>query len=617
MKEVKSISRRRLLQAIGAAGTAGTCLSCDVALGANHKPAPRNRRAISWDPGKLGMPMMRDPVWVYDNWSAYAEGVPELTDTRLTETLAMRQLQQVVRLKTLGVHFDYYMMNAFWFAPDGAYREWRKQDWPNGPDRWIAACHENGLKPGMWFGTNTLWQIEAAPQWRDSLAVKGNPKWKIGVMSLYEGGFLADFMATIQYWYQRGIRMFEFDAADFHAVTAEALKTQSESDVRERNSRALSDALKSFRRKNPDAMLVAFNDFGGDRTSTASPFPFENHVDLRWLGVFDSLYSGDTRASDVPQANFWRSMDLYNDHMVRRYEQSGVPLERIDPFFTLSTTWFGYSRGKRAWKGMLLLTLARGSWKKTIYGSLDLLNDEEARWFAKAQQMFAPLLAMGRTKTFGGIPGEVEPYGFGSFDIGGALYTVMNPTQEVRNVELPLLSAAQGPLHEGRVLFRDAGFSPRLGQSEITLGPGQMALVGFGRYSQAEHDLGIQLDVVIPRTIRSVAAKTISTGTNTLEVRLTAPAQGDLRIFFQQRRKDGSVLKDLKIKGKIDARQEGRSVPIEADMDGSVEGYGGLSWSACEIRQGAFASNRPIEIRYSVDADEPAVLQGNMYVVEY
>jgi hypothetical protein len=82
---------------------------------------------------RVGTPMMRDPVWVYDNWSAYAEGLPGLTDIPLTEALALKQLEQVVRLKGLGVHFDYYLMNAFWFAPEGAYREWRKPHWPQGP----------------------------------------------------------------------------------------------------------------------------------------------------------------------------------------------------------------------------------------------------------------------------------------------------------------------------------------------------------------------------------------------------------------------------------------------------------------------------------------------------
>jgi hypothetical protein len=97
-------------------------------------------------PTRLGEPVLRDPIWVYNDWSAY----DELSDNiPLTDALAMKELDQIVRLKKLGVHFDYYMMDAFWFAPDGGYRTWRTPNWPHGPDRWIAQCKANGLLPGM------------------------------------------------------------------------------------------------------------------------------------------------------------------------------------------------------------------------------------------------------------------------------------------------------------------------------------------------------------------------------------------------------------------------------------------------------------------------------------
>src|SRR5512142_2512806 len=64
-------------------------------------------------------PLLRDPVFVYNNWSAY----DELSDNiALTEELAMKELGEILRLRRAGVHFDAYMMDAFWFAPDGAYR---------------------------------------------------------------------------------------------------------------------------------------------------------------------------------------------------------------------------------------------------------------------------------------------------------------------------------------------------------------------------------------------------------------------------------------------------------------------------------------------------------------
>ena len=94
------------------------------------------------------------------------------------------------------------------------------------------------------------------------------------------------------------------------------------------------------------------------------------------------------RPSDVPETNFWRSMDIYSDHMVRRYEQGGMPLERIDTTgMMIGTTGTIYYRKTNAWQGMLLL-MARGGWVNTIHGNLEFLDEEKARWFAKVQRLY-------------------------------------------------------------------------------------------------------------------------------------------------------------------------------------------------------------------------------------
>jgi hypothetical protein len=582
--------------------------------------AARETESISasrWDPSKLGTPLLRDPIWVYNDWSAY----DELSDNiPLTEELAMRELNEIVRLKKYGVHFDYYMMDAFWFAKDGAYRTWRTPNWPNGPDRWIAECKKNRILPGLWFGTNELVKIDAAPQWKDSLTAKG------GSLSFYEGGFLPDFMSTMQYWYDHGIRMFKFDFVDFGAATPNAEKTQTPQEIHTRNEDAFHNALKAFRAKNPDVALVAFNGFGGDVESTAGPFPFRNPVDLRWLEVFDTLYSGDPRPSDVPETNFWRSMDIYSDHMVRRYEQSFLPLERIDSTgFMIGNTGTVYYRKTNTWKGMLLLMVARGGWINTIHGNLEYLDESKAQWLARVQKIYEPLQAMGRTKTFGGIPGEVQPYGFGSLAIGGAVYTVVNPAQSVQEIRLPLLSRVQAPLGVGRIIFRDAGFVPILREDRITLGPGQMTAVGFGKYSSAEFDLGIQEDVRIPLSIVPVPASFASTISNTVEASIAPPAKGDLRIIFQQRDKDGNIVRSWpggpptgasvgKVL-KIYAEQDGKALPIEVNYDKQV--WSGLSWAAGEIKHQDFLIGHTITVRCSSSEKEPARLDAHLYAVEY
>ena len=564
----------------------------------------------------LGEPLARDPIFVYNNWSAY----DELSDNvLLTEQLAMKELDEILRLRRLGVRIDYYTIDAFWFDPDGGYRTWRKPSWPNGPDAWIGKCRENGILPGLWFSTNTLVKINAAPQWRDSLNENK------GAMSFSEGGFLPNFMETLQYWYDRGIRIYKFDFVDFGAATPETARTNSPAEIRARNEEAFRDALGKFRQQNPDVVLVAFNGFGGDVESTAGPFPFHNAVDLRWLEVFDSMYSGDPRPSDVPEMNFWRSVDIYSDHMVRRYQQSFLPLERIDSTgFMLGNTGTIYYRKTHAWKGALILMMARGGWVNTIYGSLEFLSDDDARWFAKTQSLYRELLALGRTKTFGGIPGNVQPYGFGSVDSDGVVYAVVNPAQSVEEIQMPRLSREQPAVADGRILFRDAGFVPVLSGDHIRLGPGQMALVGFGKYAGTKYELGVQEDVRIPQSITQVAAKFTGEG-NVIRAEVTAPAKGDLRIVMQQRSaKDGSVMRSWKggppngtNMGKafvIKAWQAGKPLPVEIDYDKVI--WSGLSWAVGEIRYGTLKAGDPVQVECT-STEEEVKLEGKVYAVVY
>ena len=580
---------------------------------------PRTGRAAArnWDPARLGAPLLRDPICVYNNWSSY----DELSDRiPLTEELAMRELSEIVRLGKLGVHFDYYMMDAFWFDPDGGYRTWRKPNWPNGPDRWMAECRRNGILPGLWFSTNTLVKINAASQWQDSLN-----KTK-GSMSFYKGGFLADFMSVLQNWYDRGIRMFKFDFADFSAATPDEEKTQTPQQISAQNQDAFRAALKKFRVKNPDVVLEAFNGFGGDVESTAAPFPFQHNVDLRWLEVFDAMYAGDPRPSDVPEMNFWRSVDIYSDHMVRRYEQSFLPLERIDSTsFMIGNTGTIYYRKTNAWQGMLLLMVSRGGWINTIHGNLEFLEEGQARWFARVQTMYARLQARGRTKTFGGIAGDAQPYGFGSLDADGAIYTVVNPAQSVQTITMPLLSSAQGPNINGRVLFRDAGFKPETSRDQIKLGPGQMAVVGFGQYADGTYDLGIQNDVSIPQTISTVAANFQLSGNNTIEATIDPPAQGDLRIVFEQLDKDGRALRSWpggppngtavdKVLV-LRAHQGGKDIPIEIDYNKVI--WSGLSWAVGEIRHQQLEPGKPLNVRCSSAEKTSVTLEGRAFVVTY
>lgn len=569
-----------------------------------------------WPVAAAEHPFLSKPIWIYDNWSAY----DELSDAvPLTEDLAMRELAEIVRLRKLGVDFDYYLMDAFWYAPDGGYRSWRPESWPHGPDRWIEACLANGIQPGLWFGTNSLVQLNAASRWRDSLTSNS------GAMALYTGGFLPDFMNMLQGWYDRGIRLFKLDFAEFNAAAAGDENRLSPAEIRARNMTALRTALEAFRRRNPGAVLVAFNGFGGDLASTDAPLPFRDPVDPAWLKIFNSLYTGDPRPSDVPQMNFWRSVDLYSDHMVDRFNASGIPLPRLDSIAVmLGNTGTNYRRKLHAWQGSMLLMMARGGWVNTVHGELERLDSDQARWLAKAQGLYQGLKQNGRTRTFGGVPGESMPYGYVTADAAGAVYAVVNPSESIAAVRLPHAMGAQA---QNRILFRDAGFEPVLEGDAIRLGPEQLALVGAGQYADAAYSLGVQADVVIPRRIAPVGVNfSFDETTGALATEVMPPVSGDLRVILQQRDPEGLAMRtsggappDGTKMGHIlviRASQGGKPLPVEVRYDRAI--WSGLSWAAGEVRHGAMAPGQPIEIRLSSAETDPSLrLEGRLFIVEY
>src|SRR6185437_13482080 len=113
-------------------------------------------------------------------------------------------------------------------------------------------------------------------------------------------------------------------------------------------------------------------------------------------------------------------------------------------------------------------------------------------------------------------------------------YAVVNPAQRVATIDLPRLAPAPDATG-GRVLFRDAGFVPAIERDTVRLGPGQLALVGTGRYAGEDDGLGIEQDVQIPRRIAPLPARFVAIAdARAVEATIAAPASGDLRIVLEQ-----------------------------------------------------------------------------------
>ncbi|MDR1674908.1 MAG: hypothetical protein LBR86_00320 [Tannerella sp.] len=578
-----------------------------VGLGAQNSAIKENSGVAA------GFP---EPVSVYCNWAAY----DELSDSiRLTEALAMRELNEILRLRRQGVRVDYYLMDAFWFEPDGAYRTWRKPDWPDGPDRWLEACKANHLKPGLWFSTNCLITgtdgelLKAAPEWANSLAPDKRR------YSLFEGDYFNHLMETLQLYADKGVKLFKFDFTDFGAATEEAGKKWTAGEIVNRNQQAFLQAMKKFRHRNPDVVVIAYNGFGGNQGGTVVPFPETIDTRWRWLEIFDALYCGDPRLSDVPMMNFWRSKDLYSDHMVRQYLYNGVPLARIDNFASLlGLTGTCYHRGITAWKGTVVLSYARGGWLNSYNGSLELLSDADAAWLARVQQTWMPLQQFGHTTVWGDVPGTGHPYGYRSENTEGILFTAVNPGHIEREIDLPAETV-------GRILFHDSGFRPAIRNNKLLLGPEQLVVIGFGKYASGQYDLGTENDVIIPTESKRLEAGVKRIDDHSAQVSVRPPRDGNLHVFFTQCNKkgvpvrsyggtppDGRPLDKLLT---LSARQGKKTIPIRIEYGKII--WSGLSWAAGEIAAADVNPNKPVEITCTAENGESQYFKIEVYATNF
>ncbi len=528
----------------------------------------------------------RKPVFVYNNWSAY-----ELSDKVVqTEELAMRELGEILRLRKSGVQIDYYVMDAFWFDKNGGYRSWHREHWPQGPDGWLSACREHGIKPGMWFSTNLIAThdgrfLEPVAEWADSVATDPN------ILCLFEGGYLEHLAGTLEMWYGKGVRLFKFDFAYFEAVTAAAKDKYGPEEIKEKNKTAFMGMLRRFRARHPDVLITGYNGFGGEMDNTFTPF--HKTVDLRWLEVFDTLYCGDPRFSDVPMMNIWRSQDNYSDHMTRQFEFAGLPLRRIDNCaFMIGKTGTCYYRAMHAWKGMLLLELARGGWMNVYHGNLELLDEADAQWFARAQGLYRPLQERDAIRAFGAIPGTGKPYGF--YGMGGAGYGLYGGESVAGGGgdKFAFTSRWDRKWYDGtiarRVLYADSGYTPSTEKGFLAIGPEQLVVLGAGSYASEQYLLGTDASVRIPMSQEKLPVEFVVRGKNRVGGVVQPVGGKDLRILFQQFGPDGYPVRSwggappdgqkMNTLLVIRASVGGRELPLYIQYDKMI--WSGLSWAA-------------------------------------
>jgi len=497
----------------------------------------------------------------------------------------MHELDELARLNKDGLRTEYDLMDASWFAPESGYRSLRAADWPSGPDAWLAKCRATGIRPGMRIDGNATPQRAQIPAaWKNSLGQDGQS------LSLFEGGYLPDLIAALQSWYDRGVRLFDFGSVDLSAATPASAAKMSSSQIAAGNVAALREALQLFRDKNRDAVIVV----------SLGPEVHGNLLISPKAGAISAETSATSHAD-------WDALSPFAQIESAGFTATGVA-----------------DSGMHAWKGAFLLSLAHEGRLHSIHGDLSLVEKDDARWMAHAQRLFLSLQEEGSTRSFGAPAGSGECYGFAASNPHGSVYIIVNPGEIAATLSLPAIGPRAEDSSDGRVQFSDAGFTPILNDNAITLGPGQMAMVGYGAYASSSFNFGVEQDVVIPRSVEPVDAQFYSTDSATLVASFQPPIDGIVRVVLRPRTSgaqspDGPVAPALAYSDKqaftLDASQYGRPIPVRLENDGGKHGPTG--WMVGEIDVNDLTPGVPLVVQFHANDTDMASVQANAYAVEY
>lgn len=546
------------------------------------------------------------PISIYCDWALH----DELSDNVcLTEEMTMGVLDTLERWQAEhGVRFEHYLLDCFWFARPGDYRSFSPETWPNGFEPARKRMQALGMTPGLWLDV-TGGMVRGHAPWADSASVDGG--W---CYCLFDGpygqGLLEAMLHAVAQW---GVRLFKFDFANFYAVTPRFGDLEA-GEVYARNVAAFRRIVRAVHARHPDVVTLAYNAFAympeyiDNTTSALVP-----GVDPGWLDTMDYLYSGDPRPCDVPCASLRRAVDMYQDHMVRKFRASGIPFDRIDDHGCMvGRTGTIYWLGHRGWRRTWVQSLGRGSRKAHFYGDVHLLDDDDVQFLKASRALFFNLYAAGaETQAVGGVPCQSPWHGFLAGEGRDGLLVVVNSTPGRLVAEL-----GAEHLRTARVLFHDEGFVPECevsgGTLSVRLAPEQMALVGLGRKADEDCVLGANVggDAVTPDSAPvqldfAFAQGTAEAHTSAVEIMAAAERGGfdGLRLSFRLRdggracrhamRRDQAVTEALGIEVEADDRPvaPSRLVP-------DVKVWSGCSWATGLYPVGELRGAREVRVRF-------------------
>lgn len=428
----------------------------------------------------------RGPVYrpIYCDWAAHDE-LGTLLKPQLTEQLTQKMLDvlQSMRLH-YGIQFRYYLIDAFWYAPRGAYIDFKKPNWPDGfgpAERRMLAL---GMKPGLWFDISCLPHSDGHNLYID---LKDTPGWHGPAKPCLSGPGFTRFLdhAMAYHIREHHLTLLKFDFAnmlcrhnDPHAPSLAIL---------DKNADSLLRLTHKIRQLNPAIVIRAYNGFSSGALMRSTEYYDQAYaISPWWLRWFDSVYSGDPRPADLPSFTDLRdSIIYYQDQEVRNYMRSLMPPFAIDDSGTLvGKTSTIYYIGAQGFTDSWIMNIMRGNLAPELYGDLQLLTQNDLKFIAATLNLLQSNQAvLAKTRPILGVPGRGQVYGYLAAGQDLAFVTVVNPGLYPQSFVVTSPSLPAGSVQ--KLLFSNDGehhepVQPLCAEIRGTLIPGEIRVYALG-----------------------------------------------------------------------------------------------------------------------------------------
>ncbi len=414
---------------------------------------------------------------IYNDWGAHDE-LGTLVKPQLTEQLTQELLDQLGSIKSrYGTRFDYYVLDAFWYEPQGGYLAFKKPNWPQGYKPALQRIQTLGMKPGLWLdlGGGTL-DLRNTPGWQ------GPEK-----PCLSDSKFVRLLESAVEFHArEHSLALLKLDFANMFCRHDDA-ETPSLA-ILEKNADGLRKVCEKARQSNPAMVILAFNTFSTVELMESTNLYDEAYAVSPWWSLwFDALYSGDPRPSEVPSATSLRdSVNWYQDHVFRGFARSWLPPYMIDDCGTIvGKTSTIYYLGAEGFTDSWILNIMRGAYSPTLYGDLRLLTENDRRFLAASIRFgreHGQVLA--HTRPILGVPGRGEVYGYLAHEGNIAFLTLVNPGLYPQAFLVPATTAEMAGGFQKLVFSNDGRAREDLQPLNGTLGgelvPGEIRIYALG-----------------------------------------------------------------------------------------------------------------------------------------